>query len=213
MLFTAGLSPVLDAAELPSLAYAHRCTRASSDSVRAWSRAALYEVLYHALSVVGRAADRGDGNAAVARVMLAQWDGAAAPERIRLLLAYPAAEAEIVLEFAANAEETVLVRRAAASAPPAMTFRRAGPTTTLRVGDRDVPVVRDGSDVERMLAHFRDVVLGKVAPMVTAVQALAVMRATRAAIEALDAAGAPFDRPNAPRHVASPQPGGRSPVG
>ena len=75
---------------------------------------------------------------------------------------------------------------------------------TLREGDRDVPVPRDGNDVERMLAHFRDVVLGKAKPLVSAAEALDVMRATRAAIAALDEAGAPFDRANAPRHVASP---------
>jgi hypothetical protein len=54
-----------------------------------------------------------------------------------------------------------------------------------------------------MLANFRDVVLGKAEPVTTLEAALAVMQTTRRVIDALAAAGAPFERPTAPRHVAS----------
>lgn len=198
MLFAAGVDALLDAEGLPSIAFARRSTSSGPEAMRAWSRAALSEVLYHALSLVGHAAGGG-----VPTVDEVHHQGDVAPERIRLRLAYPRAEAEISLDFTATAEETRMVRRAHAGDPPAMTWRRSGPVTSLRIGDAEVAVPRDGSDVERMLAHFRDVVLGKATPRVSAAQALDVMRATRAAIDALDAAGAPFDRVNAPRHVAS----------
>ena len=199
MLFASGIDALLDAEGLPSIAFLRRSTATGPEAMRAWSRSALYETLYHAFSLVGRAAGGG-----VPSVTGVYHQGDVAPERVRLQLAYPAAEAEIALDFTATAEEMLLVRRARAADAPAMTWRRVGPTTSLRLGDRDVGVPRAGNDVERMLAHFCDVVLGKVTPRVTAAEALEVMRATRAAIAALDEAGAPFDRVNAPRHVASP---------
>lgn len=200
MIFAAGLDALLDAEGLPSssIAFARRVTATGPEAMRAWSRAALAEVLYHALSLVGHAAGGG-----APTVTFAHHQGDVAPERVHLALAYPGAEAEITLDFAASAEETRLSRRARAADPPAMTWRRAGPVTSLRIGDADVAVPRAGSDVERMLAHFRDVVLGKATPRVSAAQALDVMRGVSAALDALDAAGAPFDRAHAPRHVAS----------
>jgi len=198
MLFAAGVDALLDAEGSPSIAFSRRSTASGPEAMRAWSRAALSEVLYHALSLVGHAAGGG-----VPTVNDVHHQGDVAPEKIRLRLAYPRAEAEISLDFTAPTEETLLVRRAQAADPPAMTWRRAGSVTSLRVGADEVAVPRDGNDVERMLAHFRDVVLGKATPRVSAAQALDVMRATRAAIDALDAAGAPFDRLHAPRHVAS----------
>ncbi|MFT3769685.1 MAG: radical SAM protein [Minicystis sp.] len=199
MIFASGVEALFDRAELPVIAYARRCTPSSAEAMRAWSRAALYEVLYHALSLVGRAAGGG-----VPRVSDARHQGDAVPERIRLQLGYAGGEAEILLDFTASVDETTLTRKRSAVEAPATTWRRSGPATTLRIDDREVPVPREGNDLARMLAHFRDVVLGKVKPLVSPQDALDVMRAARAAIEALDAAGAPFDRPNAPRHVASP---------
>lgn len=198
LLFAAGVDALLDAEGLPSISFSRRSTASSPEAMRAWSRAALSELLYHALSLVGRAAGGG-----VPLVNEVHHQGDVAPERIRLQLTYPRAEAEITLDFAAIADETRLSRRAHAASPPAMTWRRAGSVTSLRIDDADVAVPRDGNDLERMLAHFRDVVLGKATPRVSAAEALDVMRATRLAIDALDAAGAPFDRANAPRHVAS----------
>jgi len=56
-----------------------------------------------------------------------------------------------------------------------------------------------------MFAQFRDVVLGTAAPVTTLENAVDVMRTAQRAIDALAAAGAPFERPNAPKHVASRQ--------
>jgi MoaA/NifB/PqqE/SkfB family radical SAM enzyme/predicted dehydrogenase len=198
LLFAAGVGALLDASELPVLAFTRRCTPSSPEGMRAWSRTALHEVLYHALALVGRAAGGG-----VPRVLDARHRGDATPEQIGLTLLYPGAQVEILLDLVATVDEATLTRRRSAADPPAMTWRRAGPSTSVRVGETEVPVPRDGSDLERMLAHFRDVVLGKARPMVALADGLDVMRAARVAIEALDAAGAPFDRPGAPRHVAS----------
>lgn len=199
MLFAAGVDALFDAADLPLIAYARRCPPSSPDVMRAWSRASTYELLYHALSLVGRAAGGG-----VPRVIEAQAHGDAAPSLLRLRLAYGGAEGEILIDFTATADETWLTRRRGAADAAARIWRRSGPETSLRIDDREVIVPRDGNDLARMLAHFRDVVLGKAAPLVSPRQALDVMRAARAAVEALAAAGAPFERPNAPRHVASP---------
>lgn len=213
MLFAAGVDALLDAEGLPSIAFSRRSTATGPEAMRAWSRGAIYETLYHALSLVGRAAGGG-----VPTVTSVYHQGDVAPERVRLQLVYPAAEVDLALDFTAAADETWLLRRARPADAPAMIWRRTGHRASLRMGDRDLPVPRDGNDVERMLAHFRDVVLGRAAPRVTAAQALDVMRATVAAVAALGAAGAPFDRVDAPRHVASPaltafprSPGARAP--
>lgn len=85
-----------------------------------------------------------------------------------------------------------------------MLWRRAGRDVSLRVHGAEVAVAREGSDLARMLAHFREVVRGRAAPLVTPSDGLHALSATHAAIAALDAAGAPFDRAEAPRHVATP---------
>jgi hypothetical protein len=46
-------------------------------------------------------------------------------------------------------------------------------------------------------------VLGKAEPGATLEQALDVMRTARRVVDSVDEAGAPFERPNAPKHVAS----------
>lgn len=200
MLFAAGVEALFDAPDLPLVAYARRCTPTSPGVMRTWSRASTYEVLYHALSLVGRAAGGG-----VPRVIEAEAHGDATPERLRLRLQYTHTEGEIVLDFNATTDETWLARRRRGADASTMSWRRSGPVTSLRIDAREVPVARDGNDVERMLAHFRDVVLGKAEPLVSPRQALDVMRAARAAVDALGAVGAPFERPDAPRHVASPE--------
>jgi hypothetical protein len=87
-----------------------------------------------------------------------------------------------------------------------MQWKRAGREVTILAGTTPVPVRHEGGEHELMIGHFRDVVLGRKAPKTTAQDALDLMRAGRLCIEALDAAGAPFDRPNAPKHVASKLP-------
>ncbi len=198
MLFASGVREIVDAADLPIVSFAKRCRASSPDALRAWSRSGLYELLFHSLTMVGRAAGGG-----VPHVTSARHQGEDAPVRIVLELAYPRGSAEITFDFGAASDEVLFTRLAQPAVSPAFVWRRAGATTSLRRGDRDLPVPRDGSDLERMLAHFRDVVLQRAEPFVTPDEALDVMRAARLAVAALESAGAPFDRPNAPRHVAS----------
>jgi hypothetical protein len=54
-----------------------------------------------------------------------------------------------------------------------------------------------------MLINFRAAVLGEAPPAATLDEAIDVMRNSRAVVDALAQAGAPFERPQAPRHVKS----------
>jgi predicted dehydrogenase/MoaA/NifB/PqqE/SkfB family radical SAM enzyme len=197
MVFAPGVEALFDSG-LAFISYVRRAVRTSDEAPRAWGRASLYETLYHGLSLAGRAA--GGGVPEVAQV---HFQGDVAPLQIRFRLVYPTAEVDMLLDYSGAIDETSLSARAHADAPPSRSWRRAGRELTVRVDDRDVSPRGGGSDKERMLGHFRDVVLGRERPLVTPAEALDVMRAARRAIEALDAAGAPFDRPNAPKHVAN----------
>jgi predicted dehydrogenase/MoaA/NifB/PqqE/SkfB family radical SAM enzyme len=198
MVFSAGVEALYGADHLPEISFTRRCPPGSPDAVRSWGRLPLAEVLYHALSLVGHAAGGG-----VPRIEDASFQGASAPERIRLRLAYERARGEVVFDFTGTEEDVSLTRRALPGAPVASAWRRSGPKTSLRVDGRDAPLPGGGSDAARMLAHFRDVVLGKARPLLGPRDGLDVLRATRAAVAALDEAGAPFERSSAPRHVAS----------
>lgn len=199
LVFAAGIERVLTRRELTHVEWCRRVTAASPDALPAWSRASLFELLVHALAVAGDAVGGG-----VADVTRASWRGAACPERVALELVYPGGTAEVSLELAAAVDDTSLVRRAQPGGVVAASWRRAGRETTVEL-DGTPTLVERGEDLARLLAHFRDVVLRRVAPRVSAVDGRDVMVVARAAIAALEREGAPFDRPNAPRHVASPR--------
>jgi predicted dehydrogenase len=97
----------------------------------------------------------------------------------------------------------VLTRTESGARETEHVWRRQGREITISNAAGRRAVESQGSDVERMLANFRDVVLGKALPGATLEDALDVMRTARRVVEALAAAGAPFDRPNAPRHTLS----------
>jgi hypothetical protein len=129
--------------------------------------------------------------------------GDSAPEYVRLELRYGAAPAEVVLDFAAAAEEDVVSREDLDRSGSAQVWRRQGRAVSISSGAGVRAVEAQGNDIQCMLANFRDVVLGKVPPPTTLQAALEVMQTTRRVIDALAGAGAPFERPTAPRHVAS----------
>lgn len=198
-LHASGIEEVLGLAfASPAAAYVWRRTAASADTMRSWSRSFLYETIYHVLVLVGRSVGGGSGD-----VVRASFRGDGAPQQIRLELRYGNAPAEVVLDFAAVAEEDVLSRREAGAPESERTWRRQGRSITITGGPGVRPVEPRGSDTERMLASFRDFVLGKTEPGATLDEALDVMRTARRVVEALAAAGAPFERPGAPRHVSS----------
>lgn len=204
MLFAAGVDALFEALPRregdgpPSLVLSRRVTATGPEAMRAWSRSALFESLYHTLSLVGHAAGGG-----VPRVLTAMHRGGLAPTQVRVELRYDGADAEISLDFTAAVDDLSLSRGVQGEKPTRI-WRRVGSTTTLQIDGRDVSVPRSGNDVERMLGHFRDVVLGRTPPLLGPADALDVMRATRAVIDALEDAGAPFHRAEGPRHVASP---------
>ncbi len=199
LVFSGGVDALFDADGLPCVTLTLRATPDGPEAMRAWSRPALSEVLHHALSLVGRAVRGG-----APRVTDVLFRGDAAPSAVTLELAYERATARVELDFAAVRDDLALARRARFGDEPEMLWRRAGREVSLRVRGADASVPREGSDLSRMLAHFREVVRGRAEPLVTPTDGLEALRAARAAVEALEAAGAPFDRAEAPRHVASP---------
>lgn len=182
----------------PSTSYVWRRTSRSSDTMRTWSRSFLYETVYHVLVVVARAS-----GGSVGQVVNASFRGDSAPEYMRLELRYGDASAEVVLDFAAAVEEDVLSRREADAAETEHTWRRQGRNTSITSAAGVRVVEAHGNDVQHMLANFRDFVLGKAEPGATLDEALDGMRTARRVVDAIAAAGAPFERPNAPTHVAS----------
>jgi predicted dehydrogenase len=180
-----------------SATYVFRRTPGSGDAMRTWNRSYLYETVYHVLAVLGRACGGGVGE-----VSKTSYRGEGQPEQLRIQLRYGEATGEISLDYTAAIEEDALTLRAVDGTDERV-WRRQGRETTITDAAGVHAVEREGSDVQRMLANFRDVVLGKAEPGATLEEALDVMRTARGVVNALDAAGAPFERPNAPKHVAS----------
>jgi molybdenum cofactor biosynthesis enzyme MoaA/predicted dehydrogenase len=178
--------------------YVCRRTAASQDAMRSWSRAFLYETVYHVLAVVGRACGGGVGT-----VVHAAYRGDARPERLRVELRFGGCSAEVTLDFASAVEDDLLTR-CEGNVGGERTWRRQGRIITITDAAGVRPVEAAGNDVERMLANFRDVVLGEAAPGASLDEAIDVMRTARRVVDAVAAAGAPFERPSAPKHVASP---------
>lgn len=182
----------------PAASYVMRRTPGSPDAMRTWNRSFLYETVYHLLAITGRACGGGVG-----AVTKAAYRGEARPEQLRLHLAYDGGVAELTIDFTAAAEEDALAVGERGDATHEVRWRRQGPSITITEGGVARPVERRGNDVQRMLANFRDVVLGAAEPAATVDEAVDIMRTAHAVVDAVAAAGAPFERPNAPVHVAS----------
>jgi predicted dehydrogenase len=154
MLHAPGIEALLtQAPSRAAVGYVWRRTARSADALRTWNRSSLYETLYHLLVVVGRAAGGGSGTIVTAAVR-----GDSAPESIRLEVHYGLATAEVVLDCAAAVEEDVLSRREGRYPATELVWRRQGRTVTIATAAGVHAVEPRGSDVECMLAHFRDVV-------------------------------------------------------
>lgn len=175
--------------------YLRRVSPSAPDAPLSWDRQALGELLYHALVLAGRAAGGGDGE-----VLEARWRGDDRPRWLHLSVRYPRAPAEVVLDYE-GADDELTVTRWCGGAEPERWSRRDG-HYTVGPPSHPSPVARDGGELERMLAHFREVVLKRATPWTTLDEAAAVKRAVTAALDALAARGAVFRRPEAPRHVA-----------
>jgi len=196
---TPGLAEVLaKRCEHPAASYVLRRTPGSRDTMRTWNRSFLYETVYHLLAITGRACGGG-----VAEILKASYRGEAHPEQLRLQLRYAGGAAEITMDFTAAIEEDVCTVGDVSRPASEIVWRRQGPSTTITDSGGTRPVERRGNDVQCMLIDFREVVLGNAAPSATVEEAIDIMRTAYAIVSAVEAAGAPFERPNAPVHVAS----------
>ena len=175
-----------------------RVTPTSPDAPATWGREGLYQTLYHAVYALGAAAGGGEGT-----VVEASAKGAHRPELVRAELVYPSgARAELVLDCEASAASDELAVTGERAKRLAWRRDAAGEVIVhdSASGDRTTSVER-GSDAEAMLAGFRDAVLGGVAPPVRAREGRDAMATAMALVEALRES---WERPTAPRHVASP---------
>ncbi|MCB9593112.1 MAG: radical SAM protein [Sandaracinaceae bacterium] len=181
--FEPGLAPLLDAPGLVTVRF--RCGPDAPDAPRAWARAPLFELLHHLVSapVIARGA--------LVRVVDARFAGASRAERLSATVELERGEARLSFEGLADGSFEIDVgdRR----------WARRG--REIRVDGEPVET-RAGAE-EAMLAAFRDaVVAGRSAPVPLAV-GNAIEEAARDLVEAFAAAGAPLNRPGAPRHSAS----------
>lgn len=182
----------------PTASYVMRRTPGSPDTMRTWNRSFLYETVYHLVAITSRACGGG-----TAEVSMASYRGEARPEQLRIRLAYARGTADLTMDFTAAVEEDSLSVAEQGDAASEIRWRRQGPSITITDAAGTRQVERRGNDVQRMLAAFRDFVLGEAEPAATVDEAIDIMRTATAAVDAIDAAGAPFERPNAPKHVAS----------
>ncbi len=181
----------------PSLSYTLRRTPSSSDGMRTWSRAFLYETIYHVLALTGRACGGGIGE-----VVQTSYRGEGRPEQLRMQLLYGESTADITLEYTGTVEEDILSLRESGSRDE-RTWRRQGPSITIADGSSVREVERRGNDVQRMLASFRDFSLGESAAVASIEESIDIMRTAGRVVEAFSDAGAPFKRATAPKHVAT----------
>ncbi len=173
-----------------------RTTPSSPDAPRAWSRGAVYETLYHVLVLAGRAAGGG-----AARVLDVQHRGVSTLERLRLRLAYPALDVNLLVDFTA-AEDSLEIEKGSGDSIAAR-WSRVGRDVMLTLGGTTQAVERRGSEIGAMLLDFRAVVIGEREASVGAREGLDVMLTARAVLDALETAGAPLERRGGPRHASS----------
>ncbi len=156
------------------------------DAPRAWGRAPLFETLHHLFAPIVRA--RGS----LERVLAVQHEGGSRPERLRARLSMEMGEAELRVDFGAAHDELTLEA-------DRFSYRRIGRAVT-RDGNA---MARDASDEERMLRAFARAIVEESEPPVPLREGVRVQHAVEVLIDALEQAGAPLHRPNAPKHVAS----------
>lgn len=189
-LFAPGLDGLAEGSGSLSLTFRARAD--ASDSPRAWGRRPLAETLHHVLSLAVRA--RGS----VTGVERAHFEGASRPERLRAILAHERGEVDLRLDFSATSDELSLLGEG-------FEWRRAG-----RDVSRDgVPIARDGNDIERMLRAFGAAITAQAQPPAPLAEGVAILDAVERLLDALEEAGAPLRRANAPKHVVSPRYRGR----
>lgn len=172
-----------------------RCPPHAPDAPRAWGRAPIFELAHHLVSIPVLA--RG----ALVSVARARFEGRSRPASIALDVVL--AGGPVTIRFDASAEETSLDVDVGGHR-----WARRGRRVTVD----DVPLEVSSGAEEAMVAAFRDAALEGADPPVPLGSGAAIEAAARAVCEALEAAGAPLDRPGAPKHSrasTNPRPGPR----
>ncbi|MCS6797979.1 MAG: radical SAM protein [Myxococcota bacterium] len=197
-LFAAGLERVLERARSArSLLWRRTVELASPDLPAVWAQAALYETLVHPAALVAHVF--GPGPIAVRR---ARWVGDHRPERIEIELEEGARSATVWFER--SGRDALHVE--AGDASTAIVWRRIGTSVWLDDGSGERALERDRGEIERMLAAFAAHVLDDTSGEVRVEpwEGPLAMRLAGAMLDALREAGAPLDRPDAPRHASTP---------
>ena len=194
-LFFDGLFEFLAAARSAPLSIVRRLLADAPDVPSIWSRPALYETLYH-LVTIAHAHTRGAETALVTdRVQFA------GEQRLTYLRAHMSAGAmSVELTWEVGTADELSVRGATSEKSIAWSRRGADITVDLGAGPRQQQ--RQGSDTDGMVRAFRDAIAGAQSPT-DATDGVDVMRATRGLIDALAEAGAPLVDPARPKHAAS----------
>lgn len=177
---------------------AQRFVAGSVEAPSTWSREALYQVLYHAVYLLGVVV----GTCAPTLVRV-EARGVHSPELVRATLRAPGGiDAEIVLDFTGTGARAELAAFGEHGRRLAWVREDAQESLVHDTpsGDRTTSIDR-GSDAEGMLVAFRDAVLGNGPSPVPTADGRDAMGTARAIVDGL---GSFLARPHAPRHVASP---------
>ncbi|MCC6215600.1 MAG: radical SAM protein [Polyangiaceae bacterium] len=163
------------------------------EAPRAWSRAGLREWLHHLFSV----AAFGLGEEAQT-IEVESHHGDDRPRALRFVATSASRGVTLACDFEAPAAGLWV------EAPGVGRWSREGAAHSLELHGVRREVPRAGSDVEGLVAHFGEVVTGGAAAL-AAEDAVGAQRAAWQAVDALERAGAPFDRAGRPKHAASPE--------
>jgi len=170
----------------------------SSMAPAVWSREALLELFYHAVYTIASVTRGG-----VATVTRAEASRGPRPEWVRVGLAWPSGEeGELSFDWTGAVERWVLTAWPVRG--EALSWKQEGVEEVLVRdtvhGERTLSVER-GSDTEGMLAAFRDAVRTGAPSPVPAREGADTLGTVHAMLDAL---ALQFQRPGAPKHVASP---------
>jgi molybdenum cofactor biosynthesis enzyme MoaA/predicted dehydrogenase len=181
-LFAEGLAEVLARGRGGAIDYVARGAPDGARAPRAWSKLTLFEALYDAAALLVRAAGE-----AVTEVLETRFAGDVRPERVTTRARLGVAEASLTLDFTAAADELRVA--VTDGAGEVRSWARTGASSR--------------RDQARMLALFRDAALGRATAEPSLEEAARAVKSARALLDALEAAGAPLGRAEAPKHVAS----------
>ncbi|HEY3498814.1 MAG TPA: radical SAM protein [Polyangiaceae bacterium] len=192
VLFAPGLERLLDAGPHAELRCRRSVRAGQPDLPVTWNRKALFESLYHHAVLLGAACG---GELRSARVRVAT--GAAKPQKLVFALEFAGGSAELALE--ADAADDELVLETAESV-----WARRGGAVTLSERGRPVSLGAGAGESAALLQHFAAAVLDPRAPRrAQLIDAANAIDAANRLLDALEAYGVEFARPNAPRHAAS----------